>query len=570
MHLKRLGLILITIIAVLFLYSGRAPANQPPTGIAAPQKNDSDKWREDLRYLAEEMPRRHKNLFHTMTREQFAGAVKALEERIPTLARHQIIVEMARILALVGDGHTHIAPTRDPKIGFRTYPIALYLFKDGLYVRAAIRDHADLVGARVLEIGRATAERACAAVRELIGRDNEMDMKFFAPFLLAMPEVLHALGLIAEMDAAPFITESQGRRTLITLKPLGPAEMMPGDTDTSWSAKENWVDARDGAKSPTPLWLKDPQNKFWFEYLPDSRAVYVQFNQVGNKETETIEAFSKRLFSFVEANPVDRLVLDLRLNRGGDGGLNRPLLLGIIRSIKIDQRGKLFVLIGRSTWSAAQMLVNELEKYTNAIFVGEPTGGKVNCYGDSSHIILPNSGITARVSTLWWQEDERDERPWKAPDIAAELTIADYRANRDPALQAALGYVRKKSLGELMTEALAADNLEAVGKGFDDWRSDPANAYVDAEPLLNSLGYELMTKERIDQAIRVFQLNVAVHPQSANASDSLGEAYLAIGDTESAIRNYEEALALNPKMISARDALRKLRGTTSMRKRRFP
>jgi hypothetical protein len=117
--MKALSLVLITIIAVLLLYSGRVPANQTLTGIAAPSKSDLDKWLEDLRYLAEEMPRRHRNLFHTMTREQFAGAVKALEERIPVLARHQIIVEMARILALVGDGHTNIEPTRDAKIGFR-------------------------------------------------------------------------------------------------------------------------------------------------------------------------------------------------------------------------------------------------------------------------------------------------------------------------------------------------------------------------------------------------------------------------------------------------------------------
>ena len=67
---------------------------------------------------------------------------------------------------------------------------------------------------------------------------------------------------------------------------------------------------------------------------------------------------------------------------------------------------KLFTIIGRSTWSATQFLVNEMEKYTNTLFVGEPTGGKVNSYGDSRKIILPNSGITVRVSTLWWHGDQ--------------------------------------------------------------------------------------------------------------------------------------------------------------------
>ncbi len=524
-------------------------------------KVEAGKWREDLRYMAEEMPKQHRNLFHTLTREQFEGAVKRLHERIPSLSRHQIIVEMARIVAMVGDGHTNIAPTRDPKIGFRAYPIKLYFFKDGLYIRAATREYVSIVGARVTDIGNASVEQAYNAVRELIGRDNEMDAKFFAPFLLTMPEVLHALGLIDDMESAKFIIEDEGQRKVVNLKPLGSAEMMPPDTDTSWVNKGDWIDARENAKSPTPLWLKDPENKFWLEYLPDSRAVYVQFNQVGDKENETVDAFSKRLFAFVDANPVDKFVLDLRLNRGGNGALSRPLVLGIIKSNKIDQQGKLFTIIGRSTWSAAQFLVNELEKYTNALFVGEPTGGKINSYGDSRRITLPNSGITVRVSTLWHQGgDERDKRQWTAPGIAADLTLVDYRTNNDPALNAALNYVPNKSLKELLTEALSTNDPQMLVKRFHQWKSDPANAYMNAEPRLIGLGYELMARKRVDQAIEVFKLNVSAFPRSANAYDSLGKAYAAAGNRELAIKNYEKAVELDPKMSSANEALRKLRG----------
>src|SRR5262245_7154938 len=254
--------------------------------------------------MADEMPRHHRNLFHTMTREQFDAAVASLDSRIPTLERHQVIVEMARIVAMVGDGHTNIAPTRDPKIGFRAYPIKLYLFRDGLFIRAAAREHADLVGARVVRIGNASAEEAYAAARGLVCRDTEMDAKFFAPALLAMPEVVQALGLVADMENASFTIESRGRRRTVVLHPGGPADLLPPDTDTSWAPREGWVDAR-GTPSPGPFWLRDPKDKFWFRYLPASRTVYVQFNQVGNKESETVEAFARRLFAFVEENPVE-------------------------------------------------------------------------------------------------------------------------------------------------------------------------------------------------------------------------------------------------------------------------
>ena len=58
-------------------------------------------WREDLAYRAREMARQHKNLYHTISRAQFDSAVAALDRRIPSLQRHQIIVEMAKIVALV-------------------------------------------------------------------------------------------------------------------------------------------------------------------------------------------------------------------------------------------------------------------------------------------------------------------------------------------------------------------------------------------------------------------------------------------------------------------------------------
>src|SRR4030095_13768640 len=162
-------------LVVLVLCCALAGAAQTETISLTPvDKTEAEKWRNDLRYMAEEMPKFHKNLFHTMTREHSAAAVNRRNERIPKLARHQIIVEMARIVAMVGDGHTNIAPTRDPKIGFHILPVKLYFFADCLYVSSATTEQSDLLGAKVLNIGNATTAEAYQKVGELIGRDNEM------------------------------------------------------------------------------------------------------------------------------------------------------------------------------------------------------------------------------------------------------------------------------------------------------------------------------------------------------------------------------------------------------------
>jgi len=391
----------------------------------------------------------------------------------------------------------------------------------------------------------------------LIGRDNEMDLKFFAPLLMVMPEVLNAVGIIPVPDETVIVVEKNGQRKSVSLKPVGQVQLMPPDTDLGWLPQVGWIDARDSAKQP--LWLRDPQNKFWFEYLPDARAVFVQLNQIGNKDDESMESFSNRLLSFIDSNAVERVVLDLRLNRGGNGEFNRPILRALIKANKVDQKGKLFVIVGRSTWSAAQFLVNKLEDYTEAIFVGEPTGGKRNSYGDSRRITLPNSGITVRVSTLWWQEDERDRRQWKAPELAADLTFDDYRRGIDPALKTALEYVPRKSLSEQLSETISANNPARALEVFKRWRSAPINRYANGEAQVNRLGYELLSRKQIDQAIEVFKLNVVEFPDSTYSFDSLADAYAARGDKELAIKNYQRAVELDPTNETAKELLEKLR-----------
>lgn len=512
-------------------------------------KIEAEKWRADLRYMAEQMPKLHNNLFHTMTREQFETAVKNLDKRIPTLARHQIIVEMMRITAMVNDGHSNVYPTRDAKIGFHQLPVKMYFFKDDLFVRAATNENANLVGAKVLKIGKANTAQAYQEVRELIGKDNEMDAKFFAPHLLAIPEILHALNLYDSPESTNLTLEVQGKQTSVELKSSGAVEMMAGDTDKTWIRKNGWTDLRGGdAKESKIFWLRDPQNKFWYEYLPESKIVYVQFNEVGNKTDETLEAFSKRLFDFVDANPVEKFILDLRLNRGGNGLFNKPFLLGIIKSAKINRRGKLFAIIGRSTFSAAQFLVNDLEKYTNAIFVGEPSGSKGNIYGDSRKIILPNSGITVRVSVYYWQDwNPWDTRQWTAPDLAAELTSEDYRLNDDPALRTIFNYVPQKNLAETLDETLIGGGADMAVAKFKEFVADPLNKFASTEQSLLEAGQRLLNEKKYEQAVVIFQLNAERNPDSFLAYFALGEAYSRIGKRDLALENFEKSLRLNPK-----------------------
>ncbi|NIT61394.1 MAG: peptidase S41, partial [Aliifodinibius sp.] len=56
----------------------------------------------------EELPKRHPNLYSKHTPEQFKQAIDQLDLRIPSMQDHQIIVELARIVAMANDGHTRL------------------------------------------------------------------------------------------------------------------------------------------------------------------------------------------------------------------------------------------------------------------------------------------------------------------------------------------------------------------------------------------------------------------------------------------------------------------------------
>jgi len=538
---------------------GRQAARTPvaPVGEAG-----AAPWREDLRHLAAELVRVHRNAFHTVPRERFEAEVRELDARIPSLARHQIAAELARIVALVGDGHTvMLSFPFSPELGSRVYPVGLYQFADGVYVHAADPKYAAAVGGKVVSIGGTPVDVAIERMRPYIARDNEMGVRLYAPLFFSSPEALHAAGVVADMERVPLVVEKGGRSVTATLEPApAPAvhHFFELIRDGGFLALPGWADAREPGAAP--LWAKNPREYFWFEYLPDSRAVYVQYNAVANKENETVEAFARRLYEFVASNPVDRLVFDVRRNGGGNNFLNRPFMLGLVRSTKVDQPGKVFVLTGRVTFSAAQNFSNLFEKFTNATFAGEPTGGSPNHYGDAARITLPNSKLVAQASTLWWQDmDPRDRRPWIGPAVAAEMTFDDYRANRDPVLEAALRFVPQPPITAGVRQALDAKDPARAGALFRAYVTDPAHKYATVEGLMNTLGYQLMGAGRVADAVVVFKMIVDAYPDSWNAWDSLAEGSMNAGDRENAIKFYEKSLQLNPKNAGGRAALEKLR-----------
>ncbi|RKG56271.1 serine hydrolase [Corallococcus sp. AB011P] len=104
-------------------------------------------------------------------------------------------------------------------------------------------------------------------------------------------------------------------------------------------------------------------------------------------------------------------------------------------------------------------------------------------------------------------------------------------------------------------------NNEPIAKTVARYRELKAtkpDAYDFSDDQLNSLGYQLLRTGRAADSIEIFKLNVEMFPQVGNGYDSLGEAYLVVGDKEQARVNYRKAVELDPKNSNAAAALQKL------------
>jgi len=156
------------------------------------------------------------------------------------------------------------------------------------------------------------------------------------------------------------------------------------------------------------------------------------------------------------------------------------------------------------------------------------------------------SGIVERNPLVQWAEWENAE-----VGLSFESWIAE--------IYASLTGSYTQSICEPMTEVLVDDGVEAAVTRYRKLKKEEPGDWSFAENELNMLGYQLVAREKIDEAIVIFELNVEAFPEAFNTYDSLAESYMLAGRSEEAISNYERSLELNPDNTNAVTMLARLR-----------
>ena len=510
-----------------------------------------DDWKADLAAFRQSAPTLHKNLFHAVSRSAFDELLDSLDRDLPRLSRNDAIVRLAQVVARIGDGHTLVDFSADG-LGFHQLPVLFYRFADGFFIVAGDATHASLVGSRLKAIGDVSADEVFRRVSTVAPADNDSQALWITPTLMSIPELLDGLDIVTEPTTVPIVVEANNRELAVSLTGLARRPII-----SSWNVPADWQQLRMSAR---PLWIRRVTDPFWMEALPNERAVYVQINGIYPKPNQSLSEFFDAAIREAEKPGFEKLVLDLRLNTGGNSGFLLPLVHRVIRSDKFSRRGLLFVITGRQTFSAAQNLVNYLEIHTPAIFVGEPTAGRPNHYGDAEVFVLPRTGIPVRFATTWWQvAGPKDTRTWSAPEIFVEASSTDLADGRDPALQAALDWNIEATLGARVLAAVRSGRPAEAARAIDEFRSDPRSKFASAEADLYRTAADRASAGDVVTATLVLEAVVEAMPQSVDAHDQLAEMYLRGKRVDRAIAEFERALQLDPKDATARIMLSRLK-----------
>ncbi len=132
------------------------------------------------------------------------------------------------------------------------------------------------------------------------------------------------------------------------------------------------------------------------------------------------------------------------------------------------------------------------------------------------------------------------------------------RAQLDEMLASAERIASRRSLADSLFQTIETQDVEAAIQRYRDLKASQPEAYDFGEDELNTLGYRLLEAKKVAAAIEIFKLNVELYPQSANAHDSLAEAYSINENKALAVEHYKKSLELDPKNVNAVEMLEKL------------
>ena len=407
--------ILYFMIVVVSFLTIRCSKSDNPIASTTPRE---DNWKTDIKFLQGELPKRQLDPFVKLSQSEWNRRLDSLKTVLASLDDQEIFFSMAKIVASMGVAHTSIMPTTYNT--YRVFPLTFQWFSDGVFVTGCSSIYQSVLGKKLSRIGTKNITEVYNLIAPFISHENDQWLKAQSPMYITSADLLKFISAIDSTTTGQFTFEGAGV--------VGISSFPTTSYITETSILSNLL---------IPLYLQRTTSNYWYTTVDSEKVIYFQYNKCADMSNQSFNAFAPGLLSFIDAHPNSKVVVDLRLNTGGNSGILQPFIDGIkIRPVG-NTTGKLFVLIGCNTFSSGLLNAITLKTETQSILVGEPTGGKPNSYGDVKNFTLSYSGLIVQYSTKFFNTMPGDP-PSLNPDVTRQISFADYVAGKDPVLD----YVR--------------------------------------------------------------------------------------------------------------------------------
>ena len=401
---------------------------------------------DDIRFFMSNAAEIHPNLYHDISRQALTDKTDSLIKILPdTLTPVMAYRAFLQTTAFINEGHTSMNTPQVVRAQLKSgrvkyIPIQVNDYRDAHFEATGIATASNLGDVKISAINGQSAKDIFNQMMQLKGGLASFK-KVIA--VKSFPLFLAAIGV-----HGPYTVEYTGKgrgKKVALLNGISQAE---------------YIAAMKGAINPEPYTFTVLNKKYG----------YLNFRSMRNGAQ--FEKFADSVFKTIDEQKINKLVIDLRENSGGDSGLG-DYLLGYVTEtpyrmaggsqLKVSQqfktfmktpglnyskpdayftmangtsmnfggndlrkpddrkykfKGKVCFLIGSFTFSSANMLASTVKDYKLATLVGEPVGEPANDYGELCTINLPNTGFSGFTSTTLWirpNGNTRDSKP-VAPD----------------------------------------------------------------------------------------------------------------------------------------------------------
>ena len=327
------------------------------------QSVDRDaKWREDVDYLAAKIKETHPAPTFTITSDAFQAAVNDLKASVPQLSDAGVVAGLAKLAALLRDGHTNLNPMQSAG-GLRSYAIRVKWFSDGLFVTAVGPATKGFMGKKVVSIGGVEAEAILEKLKPYISYENENWAREMSQSMFVSPDMLQLAGAaITDGTTVWELEDTAGNREKV--------ELQTGGSVT--------IDGPHLSRPGNPMYRRNPTLPYWFGPVEGTGILYFKYLRCEESPALSMEQFTMEFAEYLKTKPSSRVVFDLRDNMGGNtqwlDSMITYLMNAYIRGeIHAPVEG-FYAIVGRRTFSSAAIHAARLRDI-GFVMVGEPTGG---------------------------------------------------------------------------------------------------------------------------------------------------------------------------------------------------